>query len=128
MFYKILFVGLGGFIGAIFRYVFSTFFQTTSRSVGFPIGTLIVNLIGCFGLSFFVYYLRDKGWVTDHHTAFLLTGFFGAFTTFSTFELEVFSTFSKNGVFQALLYLSMSILGGFGLILAGKSLADFFVK
>lgn len=128
MFYKILFVGLGGFIGAIFRYVFSTFFQTTSRATNFPVGTLIVNMVGCFGLSFFVYYLRDKGWVTDHHTAFLLTGFFGAFTTFSTFELEVFSTFSSSGIIKALLYLMFSIAGGFGLIIAGKNLADFLVK
>ena len=125
---KLLFIGMGGFIGAILRYLFGTFFQTTSRADHFPVGTLLVNLIGCFGLSFFFYYLEDKGWVTSHHTAFLLTGFFGAFTTFSTFELELFSSFTKQHFFHFATYLTLSIVGGLSLIFLGKNFADFLTK
>lgn len=125
---KLLFIGLGGFLGAVLRFITGSFFQATSRAEHFPVGTLIVNLVGCFGLSFFFFYLEDRGWVTPHHTGFLLTGFFGAFTTFSTFELELFTTFSKELYWQSLIYLGISIAGGFSLILVGKHFADLLAK
>ena len=125
---KLLFIGLGGFLGAILRFLTGTFVQTSAKAEHFPIGTLVVNLIGCFGLSFFFFYLEDKCWVTSHHTAFLLTGFFGAFTTFSTFELELFTSFTKQHFLQFFAYLSLSILGGFSLVFLGKTLADIITK
>lgn len=124
MIQKFLFVGLGGFLGSILRYMISNLIQSTNKIGTFPIGTLTVNLLGCFGLSFFFYYFEQKGCLAPHHSALLLAGFFGAFTTFSTFELEIFNLLSKETFLSGLFYLSISLVGGLSLIWVGKEVAQ----
>lgn len=104
-----VFVGLGGAIGSILRYLLS--YLHTPESV-FPYGTLIVNLSGSFLL----------GWFTARFTAFkklnpqlslaFSTGLLGSFTTFSTFSLEMVKHIEMGRYFFALAYLVISIAGG----------------
>ncbi|MCM3568869.1 CrcB family protein [Neobacillus mesonae] len=77
---EILLVAIGGFFGAIFRFILSRKLKGTS---GFPFGTFSVNLFGAFLLGLLVG-LEIHGYV---YTLFGV-GFMGAFTTFSTFMLE----------------------------------------
>jgi fluoride exporter len=74
-----LFVGLGGFLGAISRYAVGLLLPVTD----FPWATLVVNAVGCLAIAI----LAARALPT-HISLFLIPGFLGAFTTFSAFGLE----------------------------------------
>ncbi len=81
----LLYIGAGGFFGAISRFLIAGFVQK-SFGVLFPIGTLSVNVLGSFIIGFMAMYFSQV--VQPEAKAFVITGFLGALTTFSTFSLE----------------------------------------
>ena len=83
--YLLLAVGTGGFVGAILRFIISSWVQKLSPTL-FPIGTLSVNVLGSFIIGFMVLYFESL--VAPHQKALVITGMLGALTTFSTFSLE----------------------------------------
>ncbi len=58
---NVLLLGLGGFLGAIFRYWVAGRIQDLSGSIGFPYGTLVVNILGCFVLGLLTYLIDARG-------------------------------------------------------------------
>lgn len=119
----VLLVGFGGFLGAIARFVVSGWFKDV---VNFPLGTLIVNVLGSFFLSYMVtmnrFNLFDPTWLI-----FLGTGFMGSFTTMSTFAVETlgFTEVSRKiGIINILATIAFVFLGA----LAGQSFAAFQVR
>jgi fluoride exporter len=84
---SLIYVGIGGFIGAVFRFLLSSTIQGSSR---FPFGTLGVNILGAFTLSFITYSSEKAFALPDSSRLFLTVGLLGAFTTMSTFSLESF--------------------------------------
>ena len=104
---ELLAVGIGGFAGAITRFLLGTWVYarlTHLTGMMFPFGTLFVNVTGSFLLALAsVWFARQTG---IPHTARLLisTGFFGAYTTFSTFANETIQIFQGQGVVAALTY------------------------
>jgi fluoride exporter len=93
---KILFVLLGGSLGALSRYGVSLL-AVKLFGVKFPWGTLIVNLSGCFliGLAF-AWGERGLGIMNPSVRLFFMTGFLGALTTFSTFGLETVTALQEG--------------------------------
>lgn len=87
----------------------------------FPIGTLVINVVGSFLLAF-VTTLALKGAVKPEMRLILGTGFCGAFTTFSTFELEA-EAWMRTHAGAASLYIFGNLVLGFAAILAGRALA-----
>jgi CrcB protein len=81
----LLFIGAGGFFGAISRYLIATNTQKMFDTF-FPIGTLTVNVLGSFIIGFAAMFFAQI--VEPEYKAFVITGFLGALTTFSTFSLE----------------------------------------
>ena len=81
-----LLVGLGGFVGAIFRYWISSWIQ--SGFVTFPAGTLGVNFFGSFLLALIIYASEHRGLFGEEAKVFLTIGVLGSFTTMSTFSYE----------------------------------------
>ena len=81
----ILFIGAGGFFGAISRFLIATGVQKFSGSL-FPLGTLSVNVLGSFIIGLAAMFFAQS--VQPEYKAFVVTGFLGALTTFSTFSLE----------------------------------------
>jgi len=81
----ILFVGAGGFFGAISRFLIATGVQKFSGSI-FPLGTLSVNVLGSFIIGLAAMFFAQI--IQPEYKAFVVTGFLGALTTFSTFSLE----------------------------------------
>ncbi|ADE72638.1 MULTISPECIES: fluoride efflux transporter CrcB [Priestia] len=114
---SVLLVGIGGFLGAIARYVLGTWMNKKS-SKGLPIGTLFINLLGSFLLGWMV----GQG-VTSGLYSFLGIGFIGSFTTFSTFKLESVQLHQnkKHSMFYS--YLAYSYIGGILLAFVGISLS-----
>tara|TARA_B110000438_G_scaffold85581_1_gene85060 strand:+ start:4147 stop:4524 length:378 start_codon:yes stop_codon:yes gene_type:complete len=87
MFLNILFVILGGSLGALSRFTIGTqmdkLFNTT-----FPIGILFVNLLGCFFIGLIMSAFQNKLMINDNLKIFLIVGFLGSLTTFSTFAFD----------------------------------------
>lgn len=83
----ILPISLGGVLGALSRYYLSFFIQKFSLS-SFPFGTFIVNISGCALIGFVMRAAAIKPGFSTQLRLFLVTGFAGAYTTFSTFEYE----------------------------------------
>lgn len=99
-----LFVLVGAFFGAMARYEISLWLGEQS----FPIATVTVNIIGCFLLGFLLTLVSLS--IQDRQAWALTfgTGFLGAFTTFSTFALDVLFL----NLFMALLYIGISLIVG----------------
>lgn len=83
----ILPVSLGGVLGALSRYYLSFFMQKFSLSL-FPFGTFIVNISGCALIGFVMRAAAIKPGFSTELRLFLVSGFAGAYTTFSAFEYE----------------------------------------
>ena len=86
--YTIALIGLGGVVGAISRYLLSSWFQ--NNTTGFPYGTLFINFTGALALSVIMYLSEYSSAVPVNARVFLTVGLLGAYTTMSTFGFESF--------------------------------------
>ncbi|MDP4240448.1 MAG: fluoride efflux transporter CrcB [Bacteroidota bacterium] len=125
---KLILLISGGALGTFLRYNVVEY-GTRFNSGNFPLGTLMVNLIGSFliGLS---WGLMGKENIKPETKAFLFVGLFGGFTTFSSFALENFHLMRGGDFRTALTYLTISNIGGILLVFAGyifsQTLLNFF--
>jgi len=85
--YKIVMIAFGGAAGAVLRYLLAGLSQRLSTG-SFPIGTLVVNVIGCLLIGVFGAVFAGPQLVREEYRIALLVGFLGGFTTFSTFGWE----------------------------------------
>ena len=95
-------VGLGGFLGAILRYLVS---GMAARVAELPTGTLIVNVIGSTVLSIFTF-----SSVQDSTMYLVNIGLLGSFTTFSTFAYETFKLLEEGENMYFILNISLNVL------------------
>ncbi|TWD91632.1 CrcB protein [Neobacillus bataviensis] len=115
-------VGIGGFFGSIFRYLIGRVIPLPS---GFPLGTLVINLLGCLFLSWFFTITVKRTNINPNLKLAIGTGFTGAFTTFSTFSVETLNLVENHQITMAFIYLTLSILGGITLAWFGAKLAEY---
>ena len=87
---KIACIGLAGALGALCRYWLAGFVQQMTGQ-GFPLGTAMVNILGCFLFGFIATLIDERMVLPPEAKVYLLTGFMGAFTTFSTYTFETAS-------------------------------------
>jgi CrcB protein len=107
---KIIFlIGLGGGIGSIARFLIQ---QYMSRHVviSFPLGTLIVNVVGCFLIGIIYGLLGKSQSYSRELILFLTTGVCGGFTTFSTFSYESIALIKEGNYAYGFLYVFGSLL------------------
>ncbi|MBN1554974.1 MAG: fluoride efflux transporter CrcB [Phycisphaerae bacterium] len=115
---NIVWIALGGALGATARYGLTEGVQKW-LGPGFAWGTLSVNLLGCFGIGFLFHGIASIG-TLPHEVRFLaVVGFLGAFTTFSTFSLEVVNFLRDGQYATAAGYVLLSNVVGVGLCFAG---------
>jgi fluoride exporter len=120
----IIAVMLGGALGALARYLSHLLFQLLLKGsplAGYPFSTFTVNILGSFVLSF-LFFANYFGLPNTLKLA-IGTGFIGAFTTFSTFELETLQLVQNGEYGLAILYVVGSVLLGFAAVLLGRYLA-----
>ena len=110
-------VALGGAAGSVLRYVLQSLFRLSA----FPVGTLIVNLLGSFLIGLCAAFAeRGTPWIRP----WLMTGFLGGFTTFSAFSLENFRMIREGQAGVAVAYALTSVVAGILLAFAGYSLGN----
>lgn len=119
--FKICSVAVGGSLGAVARYLINISPLATVFDK-FPLPTFVINIAGSFLIGFLMIVLADKMVVNENIRMAVIVGFLGAFTTFSTFEIEIFGLMRERQLMIAFLYLFLSVLVGFLGVLAGVAL------
>src|SRR5256714_15284478 len=102
-----LLIALGGAAGSLLRYAVGGAVQSTSAS-GFPIGTMFVNVSGCFLIGILVRLFMNMQ-LTPDLRALLIVGFCGGFTTFSTFSAETLGLIEGGEYARATTYVALSV-------------------
>ena len=117
-------VGVGGFIGAIFRYGLSGFVQRSAVIVAFPHGTLVVNMLGCLLIGITVGFIDSRQIINPEFRSFVLVGVLGGFTTYSTFGMETFALLRDADFLRAAGNVLIHVVLGLVLVWIGYSLAS----
>ena len=120
---KILWVGFGGFLGSIGRYLLSGYIQHAMKATGFPYGTLVVNLIGCLLIGFLSQWVGARGFLSPETRLFVFMGLLGGFTTFSTFSNETMNLWQAGESVAALSNVAVHVVLGLGAAWLGHVLA-----
>ena len=102
-----VFVGLGGLVGSVLRYLFSL--VPLRHASGFPLVTLVINVLGAFALGLVMAAVGKRAAFDPRALLFLKVGVCGGFTTFSTFALEAQSLMNLGKPYMALLYALLSV-------------------
>ena len=106
-------IALGGALGALTRYGVSqavVMFNDSNQTTA-PLATVMVNVIGS-GLMGVIYgYLYSGGMLSETLRVFLMIGFLGALTTFSTFSMDIMVIIDRGAILHAVLYAAVSVAG-----------------
>lgn len=111
MFRLMLLAGVGGFAGTCCRFLINRLFLGVWKAP-FPLATFTINILGCFIFGLLMGFLGKNGIVSPKLNAFLIVGFCGGFTTFSTFSNEAFNLANNGGGFISVMYISLSVIVG----------------
>jgi CrcB protein len=119
---NIFLIGIGGFIGAVARYGMAVWVgQRWGRS--FPLGTFIINVSGSFLIGLLMTLFTERFLVNPQWRLFMVVGFLGAYTTFSTFEYETGTLLRDGEWLIAGMNVVFSVLVGFAALKLGEVIA-----
>jgi CrcB protein len=119
--YTLLLVGIGGFIGAILRYILGGWIQNSF--VNLPVGTLVINVTGSFFLGLIMYLSEYQGLFGEETRIFLTIGVLGAYTTLSTFGYESFRLLDDSKIMLMTINLVATVLFSMLAVYLGKIVA-----
>ncbi|SFV69839.1 CrcB protein [hydrothermal vent metagenome] len=107
----IIAVASGGAVGATLRLLINTGIANKGYNVHFPLGTLIVNLLGALLIGMLFAYFHYNTDIPSALKTFLITGFLGALTTYSTFAIESFFLLEAGNYTQAFANMALNLFG-----------------
>ena len=118
---KVFSVAVGGALGAVARHLINIS-PLANVFQNFPLPTFLINVTGSFLIGFLLILLTDRFEVSEAVRMAVIVGFLGAFTTFSTLEMEIYGLSSEREHTTALLYLLLSVICGFVAVVLGVRL------
>ena len=110
---QIIFLAVAGALGALSRYALGGLVQK-AVSAGFPYGTLVVNIVGCFVIGYVMQLALSTNIISSSFRVVITIGFLGAFTTFSTFSYETVKLIEDAAYVSAILNVASNV--GIGLL------------
>lgn len=122
---KLLVIGLGGFVGAIARYLLSGLVHRQFNS-SFPAGTLFVNVLGCLVMGALMALVEDHQLLTPPMRMFLMVGLLGSLTTFSTFGYETLELMRDGNWPATLANVAANVVLGLSAVWLGRGLMRLF--
>ncbi len=123
IFLQAFLVGLGGFLGALCRYALSGAVHRGVPQSTFPIGTLVVNLLGCLLIGYLAGLAESRQLFTPELRLFAFIGLLGGFTTFSTFGFETIALARDASYVQAAVNVGLHVVLGLTLVWLAYGLA-----
>jgi CrcB protein len=118
---QLVWVGLGGGLGSIARYLISLLVLRLSGVTNLGVATVVVNLLGCLLIGFLAEAFELRSDLLDSHRLFLIVGFLGGLTTFSTFGLEATVILKTVGLPHFLFYFGLQTVLCIPAVLCGTS-------
>lgn len=120
----LLWVGLGGFLGAAARFQVGQWISPSAQAVNaFPLATLVVNALGSFIIGFLAFLNVSGAGLAGNLKLFLITGLLGGFTTFSAFSLETLRLLESGAALKALANVMFNLMLCLVFVWAGAILA-----
>lgn len=112
--------GAGGFVGTCMRFL-SEKFGAAVYGGAFPLGTFIANILGCLLIGIFYGWASNRAWFNKKWNLFLITGFCGGFTTFSSFSHDQLKLLREGKYLTWGLYLVLTVVLGLAAVYAGMA-------
>jgi len=122
---RILLIAIFGAVGTLARYGLQGLVQVRTGGT-FPYGTLLVNLTGCFFLGLIAQFTMNRMMISADWRVAIAVGFFGGYTTFSSFGWETAKMMEDGEWLRASAYVAASVVAGLFLSAAGIRLANKF--
>lgn len=122
---EIILVAIGGGIGSVARYLTSNW-AAARFGADFPLGTLLVNVVGCFIIGLFMALTTERLSVSPYWRLLVAVGFLGGLTTFSSFSYETLRLLQDADATQAFYNVGLNVLVGFFATWLGMSVARVF--
>jgi CrcB protein len=120
---KFALIMVGGAVGSVLRYLLQGFGQQLTRTT-FPLGTLIVNVVGCLAIGFLSALFNGPLPIRAEYRAGIVVGVLGGFTTFSAFGWETFSLANEGQFLRATANVLLSVVVGLAAVFAGYRIAQ----
>ncbi len=127
MFSDLFFIFLGGGIGSVLRYLITILGERAMYYLfdkPYPFGTFLVNILGSFMIGLLYGYFQENISVSGTLKLFLLVGFLGGFTTFSSFSLDTFKLVQAGETTLAIIYIVTSVVLALGFTYFGIKLTS----
>lgn len=123
----ILAIAAGGALGALMRHGVNVG-AVRLLGHGFPYGTFTVNILGSFAMGLLIAIFAHYWQPSENMRMFLVTGFLGAFTTFSTFSLDFANLWERHAYLHSALYLGGSVIVSITALFAAMALVRAFAS
>lgn len=124
MFYSIIAICIGASLGAVLRWFLGITLNAMFPAI--PPGTLIANLIGCYLIGIAIALLANHAELAPEWRLFIITGFLGGLTTFSTFSAEVITLLHQGRLLLAAGAIGLHMMGSLLMTMLGLATIAFF--
>ena len=123
---NLVFIGVGGLLGSIGRYLLAGALHQIFPNAFFPFGTAGVNILGCFLIGFITGLAEVRNLLSPELRVFLLIGLLGGFTTFSTFGYETIALLRDGVFFMVVANVLVQVIMGLLVVWIGFNLIRYF--